>query len=153
MATAHIDRLPRTAWLSRYAGWRDDVRDALRWSFETPAANALGVRLTIAAIPFTKQFSLIEECRVAVERALDEGLAPHRSVRDDLLLNLTLGATLLHTRGPLLRVKESLTRALDIAETLGDTDLTLEACVASPNTSCGPATPGLPWLWQSALAR
>ena len=125
-AGADIERLQRTAWLARYAGRVDDVRVALRWSLANPATGALGVRMTIAAIPFGKQMSLIEECRVAVERALDDSLAQYRSVRDELLLNLTLGATLLHSHGPLLRVKDALARALGIAEELGDLDLTLE---------------------------
>lgn len=126
VARADIERMQRTAWLARYAGWVDDVRDALRWTFSNPDSNALAVRVTIAAIPFGKQMSLIEECRIAVERALDDSLAEHRSVRDELLLNLTLGATLLHTRGPMLKVKEALSKALGIAEALGDVDLTLE---------------------------
>lgn len=125
-STADIERLPQSEWLARYAGWRDGVRDALRWTFATPEAHALGVRLTIAAIPFSKQVSLIEECRIAVERALDESLTSHRTPHDNLLLNLTLGATLLHSRGPLLRVKEALSKALAIAEELGDTSMELE---------------------------
>ena len=126
VARADIERMQRTAWLTRYAGWVDDVRDALRWTFSNPDSNALGMRVTIAAIPFGKQMSLIEECRIAVERALDDSLAEHRSIRDELLLNLTLGATLLHTRGPMPKVKEALSKALVIAEELGDVDLTLE---------------------------
>lgn len=126
VARTDMERLPRSTWLARYVGWVDDVRGALRWAFDNPANGALGVRLTIAAIPFGKQMSLIEECRIAVERALDDSLAQHRSVRHEQLLNLTLGATLLHSRGPLLRVKEALSKALIIAEELHDVDLTLE---------------------------
>ncbi|MBI4922301.1 MAG: winged helix-turn-helix domain-containing protein [Devosia nanyangense] len=126
VAKADIERLQRMAWLARYAGHVDDVRGALRWTFSNPATGAVGVRLTIAAIPFGKQMSLIEECRVAVERALDDSLAEYRSAHDELLLNLTLGATLLHSRGPLLKVKDVLSRALGIAEKLRDVDLTLE---------------------------
>lgn len=126
VARADMERLPRRTWLASYAGWVDDVRGALRWAFDNPANGSLGVRMTIAAIPFGKQMSLIEECRIAVELALDASRAQYRSVRDELLLNLTLGATLLHSRGPLLRVKESLSKALGIAEELGDMDLMLE---------------------------
>lgn len=125
-AKADIEPLSHADWLSRHAGKLDDTRAALRWTFENPATSELGVRLTVAAIPFGKQLSLIEEIRIAVERALEDRLAPHRSVRDELLLNLTLGATLVHSRGPLLAVKVALTRALGIAEELGDTELQLE---------------------------
>jgi predicted ATPase/DNA-binding winged helix-turn-helix (wHTH) protein len=124
-AGPECDRLPRTEWLARYGSRIDDIRDALRWAFTADAQ--LGVRLTVAAIPFWKQLSLVEECRAVVERALDDRFSEHRSVRDELTLNLTLGATLLHTRGPLLRVKLSLTKALEIAKESGDTDRQLEA--------------------------
>lgn len=126
VAKDDIERLSREEWVARYAGKVDDVRAALRWTFSKPDSNALSVRLTVAAIPFGKQMSLIEECRMAVERALGENLAEYRSVRDDLLLNLTLGATLLHALGPLPRVKEALGRALRIAEDLCDADMELE---------------------------
>lgn len=125
LAKADVDRLSRIDWLARYGPKTDDIRDAMRWAF-TGSATALGVRLTVAAIPFGKQVSLVEECRMAVERALDDRFRAHRSMRDDLILNLTLGATLLHTRGPLVQVKVSLGRALEIAEALGDTDLQLD---------------------------
>lgn len=125
-AEADIERLSRADWLARYAGKLDDIRAALRWTFDSPTTRGLGVRLTVAAIPFGKQLSLIEEIRVAVERALDPRLAPYRSARDELLLNLTLGATLLHSRGPLLAVKAALQQSLNLAEELGDTGLQLE---------------------------
>lgn len=127
-AASDADRLTRTEWLLRYGPKTNDVRDAMRWAFANPDQAALGVRLTVAAIPFGKQISLVEECRMAVERALDDSLQPHRGPCDDLLLNLTLGATLLHTRGPLLQVKLSLTKALTIAEQLSDTAMQL-ACL------------------------
>ena len=120
------ERLPRSMWLARYSGRIDDVRSALAWAFTDQAAASLAVRLTVAAIPFGKQVSLIEECRTAVETALQDRFAPHRSERDDLILNLALGATLLHSRGPLAEVKASLTRALRLADDLADTDLQLE---------------------------
>ncbi|MBP2558106.1 putative ATPase/DNA-binding winged helix-turn-helix (wHTH) protein [Neorhizobium galegae] len=127
-ATSDAERLTRTEWLLRYGPKTNDIRDAMRWAFTSADKAALGVRLTVAAIPFGKQVSLVEECRMAVERALDDSFQSHRSIRDDLVLNLTLGATLLHTRGPLLQVKSSLTKALAIAEQLDDTDMQL-ACL------------------------
>lgn len=125
-ANADADRLSRSEWLARYAARIDDVRDALRWAFSASASGDLAIRLAVAAIPFGKQASLVEECRMAVEMALDDRWRDHRSVRDDLLLNLTLGATLLHTRGPVAEVKSSLTKALQIAGQLGDAEMELE---------------------------
>lgn len=124
-AAADSDRLPRSEWLLRHAPKTDDMRNAMRWAFTSTSDPALGVRLTVAAIPFGKQVSLVEECRIAVERALGDRFRAFRSVRDDLILNLTLGATLLHTRGPLEEVKTALTRALELAEEIADTELQL----------------------------
>ncbi|ADG10864.1 ATP-binding protein [Caulobacter segnis] len=125
-ARRDVGKLPRTIWLQRYGARIDDVREALRWAASSADDAGLVISLTIAAIAFWGQLSLLEECRAAVERALDPRLASVRAARDDLVLNLTLGATLLHTQGPLLAVKEALTRALDIAEGLGETELQLE---------------------------
>lgn len=104
----------------------DDIRAALSWAFSPAGEPRTGVRLTAAAIPHWKHLSLVEECRAAVERALGPDHAPHRGPREDLVLNLALGATLLHTRGPLAEVKSSLRKALAIAEAIGDADLQLE---------------------------
>ncbi|MBP1852904.1 ATP-binding protein [Rhizobium halophytocola] len=124
-AGSDIERLPRSEWLHRHAPKTDDIRNAMRWAFTSTFDPALGVRLTIAALPFGQQVSLIDECRMAAERALDDRFRPYRTARDDLLLNLTFGATLLHTRGPLLEVKAALTKALELAEQIADADLQL----------------------------
>ncbi len=50
-------------WLSRYAATIDDLRAALHWTFSSRGDAALGVRLTVAAIPFWKRLSLVDECR------------------------------------------------------------------------------------------
>lgn len=125
-ARRDADKLPRTIWLQRYGVRIDDVRDAIGWASRGADDAGLLVSLTIAAIPFWGRLSLLEESRVAVERALDGRFEPVRTARDDLILNLTHGATLLHTQGPLLAVKEALSRALAIAERLADTELQLE---------------------------
>ena len=125
-ANADAQLLTVGSWLARYAPKIDDIRDALRWAFTNRGDALLGVRLTVAAIPFWKRLSLVEECRRAVDRALDARHDPVRTRRDSLILSLTMGATLLHTRGPLLQVKSSLTDALAAAEELGDTNLQLE---------------------------
>ncbi|PVM82151.1 ATP-binding protein [Caulobacter endophyticus] len=126
LAKRDADRFPRTIWLQRYGSRIDDVRDAIAWASRAEGDAGLLISLTIAAIPFWGRLSLLEESRVAVEWALDDRFAAVRTARDDLMLNLTRGATLLHTQGPLLAVKQALSRALAIAEELGDSDLQLE---------------------------
>ncbi|MBH0237905.1 winged helix-turn-helix domain-containing protein [Methylobrevis sp. L22] len=113
-------------WSDRCSQTIDDIREALRWAFGPSGDAGLAIRLTVEAIRYWKQLSLPEECRVAAERALDDRYAKWRDRTDDLILNMTLGATLLHTRGPMAEVKEALGKALAIAEDIGDAELQLE---------------------------
>lgn len=125
-AKADLSALPVATWLDRYRSKIDDIRNGLTFAFSGRGDEALGIRLTIAAIPFWERLSLLEECRIAVERALDDRHAAHRTEHDDLLLLLSRGSTRLFTRGPLPEVKAAFTKALAIARTLGDTDLRIE---------------------------
>lgn len=118
--------MPRQVWLDLYGASIDDLRAATDWALTGSAHNALGIDLTVASIPIWRQFSLLEESRLAVTRALDERFDAVRTQREDLMLNLALGAALLHTRGPLLQVKSSLTAAFNIAEELRDKTLQLQ---------------------------
>ncbi len=126
-AKEDVAMLKRNKWRERFGRHIDDIRDALSWAFGEQGDAALGIALTLAALPFWGQFSLLEECRVAVERALEERFEAVRSQRETMMLNLALGATLLHTRGPLLQVRSSLTRALTTAQEIGDTSLQLQS--------------------------
>ncbi len=125
-AKAELATIPLATWLERYRPKIDDIRNSLNFAFSGRGDEALGVRLTIAAIPIWERLSLLEECRTAVERALNDSYAIHRSERDKLELLLSKGATSLFTRGPLQEVKEAFTMALDAATKLADTDLCVE---------------------------
>lgn len=108
-------------WSARHAHVLDEVRIAMRWAIEAPTSADLGIKLTIAAIPLWRRLSLAEECRAAVERALDGRLAAHRSSEQELVLLQTLAATLLNVQGTLPEVKVALEAALAIAHALNDT--------------------------------
>jgi predicted ATPase/DNA-binding winged helix-turn-helix (wHTH) protein len=125
-AAADHARMSHAAWMACHGSTIDDLRVALNWACQDSGDARLVVRLTMAALPYWKQLSLVGECRSAVERALDQRFDAARTLQDDLSLHLTLGATLLHTHGPLLEVKASLTKALAIAEQLRDVSLQLE---------------------------
>ncbi|MDH6265407.1 putative ATPase/DNA-binding winged helix-turn-helix (wHTH) protein [Rhizobium sp. SG_E_25_P2] len=118
--------LANSAWLKRYGSKIDDIRNAQAFSLSGRGNPALGVRLTVAAISYWEKLSLLEENRMAVERALDDAFLMHRTRRDDLLLILAQAAAKLFTRGPLPEVRLLFSKALEIAETLGDVDLQLE---------------------------
>lgn len=116
---------PTAQWLDEYGRKIDDIRSALSWAFSTKRGIRIGVALTVAAIPFWEHLSLMEECRLRVEAALDGAHAGFRHARDDMKLHLALGTTLLHTRGPLAEVRAAWTAALACAEALDDTDYEL----------------------------
>lgn len=129
-AEHHRDTLSRAAdaaeaRLSADYGYTiDDVRGALGWAFSANGDPAIGVSLTVAAIPLWMHLSLIDECRLGIDRALASDRL-HRTDRDDMKLHAGLAAALLHERGPLPEVDAVWTKALEIAERLGDREYQL----------------------------
>jgi predicted ATPase/DNA-binding winged helix-turn-helix (wHTH) protein len=99
----------------------DNVRAALDWSFSPPGDIAIGIDLTAAYAPVWLHLSLMQECRERCERAL-RGLAPDSAshARLQMWLQIGLGNSLLHTRGPSEQAETVLTEALESAEALGD---------------------------------
>lgn len=116
---------PTAHWLADYGRKMDDIRSALRWALSGNRNAALGVALTVAALPFWEHLSLVEECRAAVEIALSSRFIKLRNAGDDMKLQFAYGTALLHTRGPLLEVQAAWTTALGCAESLRDTDYRL----------------------------
>ncbi|MEI2298896.1 ATP-binding protein [Ensifer sp. MJa1] len=116
---------PTDQWLAEYGCKVDDIRSALNWAFLDNRSIAMGIALTVAAIPFWEHLSLMDECRARVERAISASFAKYRSARDDMKLHLALGTTLLHTRGPLPEVRAAWNTALGCAEVLGDIEYML----------------------------
>src|SRR5208282_2557770 len=112
---------PTIGDMARYVREIDNVRAALDWSFSPPGDIAIGVDLTAAYAPVWLHLSLMQECRERCERAL-RGLAsdaaPH--ARLQMWLQIGLGNSLLHTRGPSEQAQTVLTEALESAEALGD---------------------------------
>ena len=124
-AEAEWETRPTSEWLARYGRTVDDIRSALSWAFAENRDISIGVALTVAAIPFWEHMSLVEECRACVERALQRSKDGSLRDRDEMKLCTALGTTLLHTRGPLPKVKLAWTRALELAEQLGDVEYQL----------------------------
>ena len=72
--------------------------------------------------------SLLDECRVRVERALSNlRSASTRGSRHEMQLYTALGASLIYTKGSVPETGAAWTNALEIAEKLGDTDAQLRA--------------------------
>jgi predicted ATPase/DNA-binding winged helix-turn-helix (wHTH) protein len=127
-AHAEWQAQPTAEWLARYGPRLDDVRTALDWAFAPDGDAALGVGLTIAAVPLWFQLSLLGECRARVERALSTLTAmPGRDARRELSLQAALGWSLMYTTGPARETGAAWATALELAGRLDDTDYQLRA--------------------------
>jgi predicted ATPase len=101
----------------------DNVRTALRWAFSSKGDASLGIALTVACVPLWTRLSLMEECRARVECALaciEPGSSP--DPRQKMLLYVALGASLMHTKGPVSETSTAWTTALELAEGVDDTE-------------------------------
>jgi predicted ATPase/DNA-binding winged helix-turn-helix (wHTH) protein len=112
-----IDEMPR------HGRQLDDVRAALDWAF-TPTGDAtLAVALTLGAVPMWTHLSLMEECRWRVEQALASlGSSEDRDMRREMQLFTALGAALMFTKGAAPETRAAFAQALEIADSLDDTD-------------------------------
>ena len=119
---------PTVEWLATYGPQLDDLRAAFDWAFAPEGDAALGVALTIAAVPLWFQLSLLGECRARVERALSTVTAmADRDAHGELRLQAALGWSLMYTTGPARETGAAWASALELAERLEDTDYQLRA--------------------------
>src|SRR5262245_13324586 len=119
---------PTAEWLARYGPALDDLRAALDWAFAPGGDAALGIALTIAAVPLWCQRSLLGECRTRVERALSTLTAtPRRDPRAEMQLQAALGWSLMGTTGPEGEMGAAWAASLRLAEGLENIDHQLRA--------------------------
>ncbi len=127
-AETELETRTTVEWLAAYGKQIDDVRAALDWAFSSSRDIAVGVALTIAAVPLWTHLSLMDECRRGVEQALASlGPAASRDQRREMQLLAALGAALLFTKGAVLATRSAFAGALEIADRLDDTDYRLRA--------------------------
>ena len=127
-AEAEWETRPAAEWLADYGRQIGNVRAALDWAFSPRGDASIGVALTAAAVPLWCQLSLLDECRGRVEQALAH-VAPgsNRDTRYQMQLEVALGLSLFHTKGPVRETAAAWTRALAIADSLEDTEYQLRA--------------------------
>jgi len=126
-AEAEWETRPTADLLADYACHIDNVRVALDWALSPVGDALIGVALTAAAVPLWLHLSILNECRVRVERALSsaEPTCP-RDARLQMKLNAALGLSLMQLEGP--RLADTLwTKALGLAESIDDTEYQLRA--------------------------
>jgi predicted ATPase len=92
-----------------------NVRTALDWSFGPDGDRALAVPLAAVSSRVFTALSLLVECRMWCERALQHLDARHAGSATELELRSALGVSLMFTRGNTEAVDLALRRALEIA--------------------------------------
>lgn len=121
-AASEWAHLPAREWGARYGGVLDDLRAALGWAGREPEERSLLIRLSLAGSLLWNHFSLTEECRRYVARAVAElaaaGLA---GTAVEMRLQTSLAGAIMFTEGPTLAAREAAEGALAIAVRIGDT--------------------------------
>jgi predicted ATPase len=122
---------PTAEWLGDYGRQIDNVRAALDWAFSPDGDASIGVELTAAAVPLWVHLSLMEECRSRVEQALAAIAAgAGQDVRREMQLHAALAASLMYTKGAVSEIDAVGTKALEIAESLGNAEYQLRSLFA-----------------------
>jgi predicted ATPase/DNA-binding winged helix-turn-helix (wHTH) protein len=116
-ATTNVVSLTRAQWLALHQASIGDVRAALEWAFNTDGDERLGARLTMAAVAFGFQLSLIDEfkARTALALSVMQRLAdpdPNLEVRLSVALSILRVRTAESVEGtrPNLERVDALTR-------------------------------------------
>src|SRR5262249_20705218 len=127
-AESEWETSPAAEWLTAYGRQIDNVRAALDWAFSSGGDTALGVTLTIAAVPLWRLLSLMEECRSRAQRALAT-LRPdaRSSTREAMKLLTATAAALRYDRSSSTEIEAVWTKVQAIAEQLDDADHQLRA--------------------------
>ena len=121
-----LDARPAADWVAEYGRAIDNLRAALDWAFSVEGDASIGAELTAAAIPVWLRLSLIEECRARIKQAF--ATIANMEATTEMKLQAGLGVTLMYGRAVIdPEVGNVWTRALELAEGLGDTDYQLRA--------------------------
>src|SRR3984893_1144731 len=127
-AELELETRPAAEWLAAYSRRIDNLRAALDWAFSPSGDASIGVALTAAAVPLWMHLSLMQECRGRVERALAAIAAgAGRDPQREMQLHAALAASLMYTRGAVSEIDAVGTKALEIAESLGNAEYQLRS--------------------------
>jgi predicted ATPase/DNA-binding winged helix-turn-helix (wHTH) protein len=112
---------PASEWEATYRGVLDDLRAALAWADRHPADRQLLFRLTLGGCRLWNHFSLNDECRLHVTKAIQELHAAERAgTQIEMQLQESLAGAIICTQGLLPRATEAARRALNIAIRIDD---------------------------------
>jgi predicted ATPase len=122
-AAGELAQRPAREWGATYGRWVDDLRGALAWAGATPAHRSLLIRLTTAGTVLWNHFSLTDESRAHLKRAIAE-LPETESAGTavEMNLQLALAGAVLYTQGIVPEAREAMARALAISVQRNDTE-------------------------------
>nr|WP_244670278.1 winged helix-turn-helix domain-containing protein [Rhodoplanes elegans] len=119
---------PTAIWRATWQPLTDDLRAALDWACGPDGDVALAVALTVAAVPLWLELSLLEECRVRVDRALVSlEQAGAAESPEAMRLYTALAWSQMYTSTRARDTNAMWARALALAEAFGDVDHQLRA--------------------------
>jgi predicted ATPase len=122
-ARSDWERQPTATWLAEYGYRLDDLRAALDWAFASNGDEALGLDLTVDAVPLWLQLSLMAECRRRVEQARSRiAVETPDNARLRMGLWTALGLSRMYTGEPQPVIEIAWNAGLELAEQLGDLD-------------------------------
>lgn len=125
-----IELFPADEWLARYSRHINNVRVVLDWAYSAKGDPAVGLAVTVAAIPLWYQLSAVDECLKCVKRALlSIGPGPERDAQARQVMQLyrALGLSQAFKVGFALQAPAAFAKALEMAEDLHDVDAQSEA--------------------------
>ena len=97
-----------------------NIRAALEWSFGPNGDDEIATRLAAASTQLFLELSLLIECRVWAERAIDRLGDQHKNSRREMEISTSLSLALMHSEGSSELVRKAFSRALDVAAIQGD---------------------------------
>jgi len=113
-------------WGATHGSRLGDLRAALAWAGAEPDQQSLLIRLTSVGILLWNHFSLTNESRAHLARAiLCLREAAWEGTPVEMNLQFALAGAILYTRGVTTDARLAITRALRLSEQLGDTDFHL----------------------------
>jgi len=116
------DKTAADGWPAIFVPEIDNIRAALAWAFWPGGDASIGARLGAASAPVWFEMSLLTECHDWTVRALGALDTEQVGTRQEMVLQATLGLSLMYTTGMTTDGHAALAKALDLAEKLDDFD-------------------------------
>lgn len=109
------------------AGDVDDIRTALSWAFSAEGDPLIAIGLTASSAQIWLGAGLLAECKELMTRALSNFEMSGAGPRQEMLIQMALGAAVMFTVGIGSEFKATWNKVLIIAENIGDADGQLTA--------------------------